>query len=472
MSRGWAERPGQPARARVAPYAAVRRAALSAVYPGRRLVIPAGGLKIRSNDCDYVFRPHSAFAHLTGLGADREPDAVLMLDPNAGGTGHEATLFFRPRAERESEEFYLNPRYGEFWVGLRPSLADLEHELGLICRHLDELPDALAKDLGGVPLSVLRDADQTVTRLVDDVRESAGGADASDAVAADLDLARFCSELRLVKDRYEVQQLRHACAATVEGFELIVRELDQAVARGRGERWLEGAFGMVARHRGNGVGYSSIVAAGEHACTLHWIRNDGDVRAGDLVLIDAGVEVDSLYTADVTRTLPVSGHFTDVQRDIYDAVLAAQQAGFEAVRPGNKHADIHAATTQVIAAKLDQLGLLPVSVAESLDAQGQQHRRWMVHGTSHHLGLDVHDCAQARKECYADGELTPGMVVTVEPGLYFKADDEMVPEPLRGIGIRIEDDLLVTEDGYEVLSAGLPREASELEQWMASLRRS
>jgi Xaa-Pro aminopeptidase len=476
IAQGWAPRPTElPARAEVAPYAAARRDAVSAAYPGERLVFPAGGLKVRSNDTDYVFRPHSAFAHLTGLGADREPDSVLVLEPRDGG-GHDAVLYFRPRAGRDTQEFYADARYGELWVGVRPSLEEIEAELGLIARHLDELPEAVGKDVGTVQVRVLRDADPAVTARVDEVRAQAREAEAADQeagqdedVAADEHLAMTLSELRLTKDEWEVEQLRQACAATAEGFAAIVRSLPDAVAKGRGERWVEGQFGLVARHSGNGVGYDTIAASGEHACTLHWIRNDGDVREGDLLLVDAGVEVESLYTADVTRTMPVTGRFTEVQRRVYQAVLDAQEAGMAAVRPGNRFKDVHDAAIRVIAERLAEWGLLPVDIETSLGEEGGHHRRWMVHGTSHHLGIDVHDCAQARREQYLEAELRPGMVLTVEPGLYFKADDLAIPEELRGIGVRIEDDVLVTEDGYENLSAALPRTPDDVEAWIGSL---
>src|SRR5919112_5765359 len=473
IAQGWAPRPsGLPDRAEVAPYAAARRDEVSAAYPGERLVVPAGGLKVRSNDTDYVFRPHSAFAHLTGLGADREPDSVLVLEPREGG-GHDAVLYFRPRAGRDTQEFYADARYGELWVGVRPSLEEIEAELGLITRHLDELSEAVGKDVGTVRVRVLRDADPAVTARVDEVRGQAREGDATEQadedVTADEHLAMTLSELRLTKDEWEVEQLRHACAATAEGFAAIVRGLPDAVAKGRGERWVEGQFGLVARHTGNGVGYDSIVASGEHACTLHWIRNDGDIRDGDLLLVDAGVEAESLYTADVTRTMPVTGRFSEVQRRVYQAVLDAQEAGMAAVRPGNKFKDVHDAAIRVIAERLAEWNLLPVDVETSLGEDGGHHRRWMVHGTSHHLGIDVHDCAQARREQYLEGELRPGMVLTVEPGLYFKADDVAIPEEPRGIGVRIEDDVLVTEDGYENLSAALPRTPDDVEAWMASL---
>jgi Xaa-Pro aminopeptidase len=193
-------------------------------------------------------------------------------------------------------------------------------------------------------------------------------------------------------------------------------------------------------------------------------------KPGELLLLDAGVENRHYYTADVTRTLPISGEFTVVQRRVYDLVLAGQQAGIEAVRPGALWRDIHRACMRVIAAGLQEWGLLPIPAEESLRDDVGLHRRWTLHASGHMLGLDVHDCARARAETYLDGELRAGMVLTVEPGLYFQPDDETVPAELRGIGIRIEDDVLVTEDGCRILSDALPREAREVEQWMAAQR--
>ncbi len=469
VAEGWApRRPGATARSDAARYAAERRTRVSEAFTGERLIVPAGGLKVRSNDTDYVFRPHSAFAHLTGLGGDREPDAVLMLEPLKDG-GHEAILYFRPLAGRDTDEFFADTRYGEFWVGARPTIEDIETELGLTARHIDEFADAAVKDAGEVTVRVVRDADRELTAQLDASRTTEG-ADATTLTEADDALAAFLSTLRLVKDEWEVEEMRKAVAATHVGFEAVIAGLPEAIAKGRGERWVEGVFGLHARHQGNGIGYDSICAAGDHATTLHWIKNTGDLREGDLILLDAGVEMDSLFTADITRTLPTSGTFTDAQREIYDAVYAAQEAGLAAVKPGNKFSDVHAAAIRVIAEHLHRWGLLPegVDVEGTLDKEhGQYHRRWMVHGTSHHLGIDVHDCALATREQYMDAELRPGMVLTVEPGLYFKADDLLAPERFRGIGVRIEDDVLVTEDGHENLSAAMPRTSTDVEAWIA-----
>ncbi|KRE35714.1 Xaa-Pro aminopeptidase [Janibacter sp. Soil728] len=476
VAQDWAERSTDlPALTEAAKRAAQRRATVSAAHQGERLVIPAGGLKVRSNDSDYVFRPHSAFAHLTGLGADREPDAVLVMEPLGGpdeDAGHEASLYFRPLAPRDSEEFFGDSRYGEFWVGARASIEDVESELGLTGRHVEQLEDAVGKDAGQLTVRMVRDADTALTARLDTVRVQ-GGASEESLAETDAALAHGLSHLRMIKDDWEIEQMQQAVDATRTGFEAVIRELPSLPERGRGERWVEGTFGLVARHEGNGVGYDSICASGDHANTLHWIKNTGDVKADDLILLDAGVELDSLFTADITRTLPVSGTFDDTQREIHEAVVAAQAAGIAAVKPGAKFSDVHAASIRVIAEHLHAWGLLPdgVSVEDTLDTEhGQYHRRWMVHGTSHHLGIDVHDCALATREEYMDAELAPGMVLTVEPGLYFKADDLKVPERFRGIGVRLEDDVVVTDEGCRNLSGEWPHSADEIEAWIKDVQ--
>ena len=451
--RDWAPYSDQlPEAIPVVSYAANRRVALAAEFPGKTLVIPAGPLRTRSNDTDYRFRPHSAFAYYTGLGEDREPDAVLVI------RDAESTLYFRPRAPRTDREFYADARYGEMWVGQRESLEEMSAAVMIDCRTIASFED----DLPSSDLLVIREADDAVTALVDRARGTADEADA--------DVARAASEARFCKDEFEVGELKLACAATKVGFEAVVADLPQAVRNGRGERWIEGIFGLHARHLGNAVGYDTIAASGDHANTLHWIVNDGAVAEGDLLLMDAGVEVNSLYTADITRTLPISGSFTAAQRRVYEVVLAAQTAGIEACRAGNAFTDPHQAAITVLADFFEELGILPGTAAESLDPDtGGFHRRWMVHGTSHHLGLDVHDCAQARAELYREGDLKEGMVITVEPGIYFKSTDLLVPEEYRGIGIRIEDDILITDGDPVNLSAALPRDPDDVEAWMAEL---
>ena len=464
IPQGWAPYPAEAPEALPATqHTAPRRAAAGAPFAGERLIVPAGVLRLRSNDGDYPFRPHSAFAYLTGLGTDREPDAALVLEPTADG--HEGVLYFKPRAPRTDSEFYADHRYGEMWVGTRESLAEMEALTGLTCRPASELSSAIVADAS--PLRIVRGANERLDQFVDAARGVQGGGNGPDA---DAEFARHLSELRLVKDDFEIAELQAACDDTAVAFEAVVRELPNAVEQGRGERWVEGVFGLHARHRGNGVGFDTIAAAGDHACTLHWISNDGALNPGELILIDAGVERDSLYNGDITRTLPISGRFSPVQRRVYEAVLDAHAAALAAARPGATFIDVHHAAVRVVAERLQEWGILPVSAEQSLDPErGGQHRRWMVHGTSHHLGLDVHDCALARPEYYKQGTLRPGMVLTIEPGLYFKATDLLVPEEFRGIGVRIEDDIVITADGCRILSDKLPRTADDVEAWMAGL---
>ncbi|MFF2921742.1 aminopeptidase P family protein [Streptomyces celluloflavus] len=433
-----------------APHAARRRAALSRRFPGDRLVIPAGNLKTRSNDTEYGFRASTEYVYLTG---DQTDDSVLVLEPRPNGAeGHDATVYRLPRSNRENGEFWLNGM-GELWVGRRNSLDESAALLGLPCEDVRELTGQLSEATG--PVRVVRGHDAGIeTALTDKV-----------TAERDEELRVYLSEARAVKDEFEIGELQKAVDSTVRGFEDVVKVLDKAEATS--ERYIEGTFFLRARVEGNDVGYGSICAAGPHATTLHWVRNNGEVRSGDLLLLDAGVETNSLYTADVTRTLPINGRYSALQRKIYDAVYESQEAGIAAVRPGAKFRDFHDASQRVLAEKLVEWGLVEGPVERVLELALQ--RRWTLHGTGHMLGLDVHDCAAARTEAYVNGTLEPGMVLTVEPGLYFQADDLTVPEEYRGIGVRIEDDILVTEDGNRNLSAGLPRRSDEVESWMAAL---
>lgn len=510
MSRDWA--PPQPvveAPAVAVPFHARRRQALSERFPGDWLIVPTGKLKTRANDTDYRFRPGTDFAWLTGC---HEPDCVLVLAADGAG-GHDATLYAAPRSDRSTPAFFTDRRYGELWVGPRLGLEDVTTLLGIATAPLDEL-EATLKGADGATLRVVRGFDEAVDALVPPAESSppadagppaepsppadaglpaeaslpaepslpadaglpaeTGEAGVGQAVDGeeeeradpDTELVAALSELRLVKDDHEVACLEQAIAATVVGFEDVVRALP--AAQGYSERWVEGTFNRRARTEGNDVGYDTIAASGHHACTLHWIRNDGPVRAGDLLLLDAGVEGPELYTADVTRTIPVSGRYSPEQREVYDLVWRAQQAAFAECIPGQPFLAPHRAAMRVITEWLVERGILRCSVEEALDKDHRFNARYTLHGTSHMLGLDVHDCTNARND-WRNNELAAGMVLTVEPGCYFQPDDLTVPERYRGIGVRIEDDVLVTETGHRVLSAGLPTQADEVEAWMAEL---
>ena len=444
MRQGWGQRvldlPPHP----VAPWAAARRERLAALFPGERLVVPAGGFKVRAYDTDYRYRAETAHTYLSG---NQTSDAVLVLEDG------DAVLYARPRSSRETDEFFRDRQYGELWAGRRPSLNEMSAALGLPCRHIDDLPSALS---GSGKTRVLRGVDARVDSVVpaDEGRDD--------------EFARVVSELRLVKDEWEIEQLQEACDITILGFEDSVREWDNVLRYG--ERWIEGTFFRRARTMGNWVGYDSIVGGGSHATTLHWIDNNGPVTPGELLLLDMGAEGVNLYTADVTRTLPVNGTFTPLQRDLHTLVYDAQAAGIAAVAPGAPFQAPHEAAMRVIVNGLGELGLLPCSVDEALSPDSKVYARWTLHSTSHMLGMDVHDCGKAARESYYAGTLEPGMVLTVEPGLYFQEDDLLVPEEMRGIGIRIEDDVLVAADGVRNLSGALPRDAAGVEEWMAGLR--
>ena len=434
ISSGWQESTRESlSPSPAADFAKTRRDLVAAEFPNQLILIEAGAPKTRSNDTEYRYRPHAAFAHLTGWGSQTVPDSVLVLDTEHSNQ----ILFLRPTAGKDSDEFFANPAIGEFWVGPRPTLEDVSALLKIDTRDLSEL-------------SAYLENKKTIN-------------------LDDSELAQFVSELRLIKDSYEIDQMRQAVASSIRGFEDIVKVLPKAAMTPRGERIIETAFFARARLEGNDLGYETIAAAGKNACILHWITNHGPVNSGELVLVDAGVEMDSFYTADITRTLPINGKYSEAQLELYQAVLEAADAAFAVAKPGIKFREIHEAAMKVIASKVAGWGILPVSAETSLESDKQFHRRWMVHGTSHHLGLDVHDCAQARKEMYLDAELKEGMIFTIEPGLYFHENDLLAPERFRGIGIRIEDDVLVTKDGVENLSAKLPRTPAEIESWMASL---
>jgi Xaa-Pro aminopeptidase len=454
MRSGWRDDALAVTPAAEAPNYAKRRAALSEAFPGETLVIPTGTEKVRANDTEYPFRPGSDFVYLTG---DRDPDSVLVLRPS--GSGHEAVLYTRDRNSKETDAFFRS-RDGELWVGRRHTLGEKSTELGIETAPYADLGRALA-ECAPAKTRVLRGLDPGVDRAV-------LAYEPDPQVRRDRELDRLISETKLVKDEWEIAQLQDAIDATVRGFEDVARVLpaDRPVK----ERLLEGVFGLRARADGNDVGYGSIVGAGAHATILHWVRNTGMTRPGELLLMDMGVEGKNFYTADVTRTLPVSGVFTPLQRRVYDIVHASQQAGMDFIKPGVVFQDVHKVCMRVLAEGLHELGLLPVSVDEAMEPTSTVYRRWTLHGFGHMLGIDVHDCSSARKEAYRDGPLGEGYVLTVEPGLYFQPEDDLVPEELRGIGIRIEDDVLVTADGCRNLSAGLPRTADQVEAWMASQR--
>ncbi len=434
MSGDWVDAP-----VRIAAHAQLtrlqaRRDALSRAFPGQYVVIPAGREQVRANDTYFRFRPSSDFAYVMG---DGEPGSLLVMEPD--GASHR-TLLFAPEHNRGKAEFFTDRIAGELWVGRHRGLDESEIFYGVDrCRPLQQIDDYL-KSL------------QTSNAPLADERQ----------------VAVHLAEMRLIKDEYEISELRKACEVTKRAFEDVIRTFPSATT----ERQFEAAFWARARIEANDVGYLTIAAAGHHACTLHWNRNDGRIEPGTMLLLDAGVECDSLYTADVTRTLPVGGKYTAAQRAIYEIVWEAQRAGIDAVAPGVDFLEPNRRAMRVLARGLVELGILRVSLDEALDPEHQFYRRYTLHNVSHMLGLDVHDCAHSRSENYRYGALREGMVLTVEPGLYFQPDDATVPNEFRGIGVRIEDDIAVTAAGCENLSAILPSKVEKVERWIAELTSS
>ena len=453
MLRDWKKSAAKlPPKLKFAAAFEARRRALSKLVPAETLVDATGHEKVRSNDTTYRFRPGTDFYYLTG---NLEPDCVLVMSPREGG-GHLDTLFVEPNPGRSDATFYTDRQKGELWVGPRLGVEQSRHRFGVeACAGLPELEKTLGSFRGAAtrPWRALRGISEKVDGALPEQ------SDRDRAFAAAL------SEMRLLKDPQELRELSAAIASTHRGFEDVIA----ALKGGRSEREVEGVFNLRARVEGNDVGYGTIAAAGPHACVLHWTRNDGALKKGDLLLLDAGVEGNTLYTADITRTLPISGKFTPPQKEIYELVRQAQEVAFAAVKPGNDFMEPNRAAMKVLAQGLERLRILPTSAEEALRDENQFYKRSSLHNVSHMLGLDVHDCAQARQEAYKFGKLKPGMVLTVEPGLYFQLDDLTVPARYRGIGVRIEDDVVVTKKGMTNLSAAIPRSADAVEAWMAKV---
>lgn len=463
MMKDWDKAPARlpPPLPRADAYLA-RRRALSKLFPAETLVLATGHEKVRANDTHFRFRPGSDFFYLTG---NHEPDCVLVLEPKAGG-GHRDILFVEPNPGRSEPTFFTDRNKGELWVGARLGVAESRARFGVHeCRSLRDLPTYLGAMTSGAtrPRRVLRGMSESVDK-------------AFAKSDRDADLARAVSELRLLKDDLEIQELKIVVQATKRGFEDVIRSLRVTPLSApdkphgaKSEREVEGVFYLRARAEGNDVGYGTIAASGSNACILHWTRNDAKLRRGDLLLLDAGVEGKELYTADITRTVPISGKFSREQREVYELVLAAHHAALAAVKPGADFMDPNRAAMRVLAEGLVRMGILETTAEESQKPENQFHRRYTLHNVSHMLGLDVHDCARARQEVYRYGKLKPGMVLTVEPGLYFQEGDLTVPERYRGIGVRIEDDVVVTSRGMKNLSANIPTSVADVEAWMKSL---
>ena len=429
-----------------------RRRALARAMGAGVAIIPTAPERTRNRDAHYPYRFDSYFYYLTGFG---EPEAVLIV---VAGEAPKSILFCR---EKDPER--------EVWDGYRYGPEAARNAFGFDEAHpvaqLDaEIPQILADQpavychLGGGDLGW----DARILSWVNAVRERVRS-----GVAAPLeyrDVHAVVDEMRLIKDAAELDIMRRAAQISARAHRRAMRAARPGGAEHEIEAELLYEF---RRHGAQAPAYTPIVAGGERACVLHYVQNDAALRDGDLLLVDAGCELDG-YASDITRTFPVNGRFSGPQREIYELVLTAQEAAIAAVKPGNSWIAPHEEAVKVLAQGMIDLGLLTGTLDEALEKE--TYKRFYMHRTGHWLGLDVHDAGNYRHE----GKwrpLQPGMVLTVEPGCYVRRA-EGIPERYAGIGVRIEDDVLVTASGCEVLTRDAPKAVADIEEWMRSGRTS
>jgi Xaa-Pro aminopeptidase len=414
------------------------------------VIVPAAPERVRNNDSHYPYRQDSDFHYLSGFS---EPDAVLALIP--GREQGEMILFCRERdAERE--------RWDGTRAGTEGAVGDYAFDDAFPIDDIDDILPGMIEGRTRVYYHFGRDPEFDlkligwVNRVRADVRK--GAVPPHEFVA----LSHLLHDLRLYKSRGELRLMRKSARIAAAAHVRAMR----ATRPGMNEHEIEAELLHEFRRHGAVPSYEPIVGGGANACVLHYRANDAELRGGDLLLIDAGAEYEC-YASDITRTFPVNGKFSPEQRALYDIVLAAQAAAIDEVRPGRSFDAYHEAAVRVITRGLIRVGLLDGSLEKNL--REHAYRRFYMHKTGHWLGLDVHDVGDYR----VDGEfrmLEPGMVVTVEPGIYIAPDSKKVPARWRGIGIRIEDDVVVTRGDPEILTDAVPRDPDAIEALMAASR--
>jgi Xaa-Pro aminopeptidase len=411
---------------------------------GSRAVAVIAGARpsVRNSDVEHRFRQTSDLWFLTGF---TEPESLAVIAP---GREHPFVMFVRPRdAERET---WTGRRAGvdgardKFGADAAFAIDSVEAELPRLCDGADEILYVPGDDA---------EIDQLITHTMVQLRH--GERRGMRPPKRIVDLRLTLHELRLVKDADALSKLRRAATVTREAHVAAMR----AARGGMHEYELEALIDYTFRKAGGFAGYGTIVGGGVNATILHYVDNDQPLNQGELLLVDAGCEIDG-FTADVTRTYPIAAKFTPAQRRAYELVLSVEKACIAEVKPGSDIEKIHALAVELLTRGMVELGLLSGDVRALID--GNAYRRFYMHRTSHWLGMDVHDVGIYAPEG-KPRTLAPGMVLTVEPGLYVAADASDVPDELRGIGIRVEDDVLVTSDGHEVLTAAVPKEVADLE---------
>ena len=430
-------------------FARRRKNLMAQMEPNSIAIIPSAREQVRSRDTEYPFRQDSDFFYLSGFA---EPEAVLVLLP---GRRHGQFIVFC-RERDPAMELWNGYRAGPEGVCQRHA-ADDAFPIG----DIDDILPGLIEGRDRVYYSMGRSAefDRQIMGWVNSIRSKESSGTVPPGEFTDLD--HMLHELRLFKSAAELRLMRKAGQITMRAHERAMRRCRPGMYEYQLEAELQYEFASGgARH----AAYNSIVGSGENGCILHYVENNKKMRDGDLVLIDAGCELEH-YAADVTRTFPVNGRFTTEQRALYELVLQAQAAAIASIAPGNHWNQPHDASVRVITEGLIRLGLLKGRVDGLIKRQA--YRRYYMHRVGHWLGMDVHDVGDYR----VGGEwrvLEPGMVMTVEPGIYVPPDDSKVAKKWRGIGIRVEDNVVVTQDGCELLTAGLAKTVEEIEALMAA----
>ena len=429
-------------------YVRRRKALMAEMEPNSIAILPAAPMYIRNRDVEHIYRQDSDFQYLSGF---PEPEAVIALIP--GREHGEYVLFCRERDPAR-----------ELWDGLRAGQDGAISEYGaddaFPIGDIDDILPGLIEGRSRVYYAIgsNQEFDHRLMEWINTIRSKArqGAQPPNEFVALD----HLLHDLRLYKSANEVKVMRQAAEISARAH---IRAM-QASRAGLYEYHLEAELDYEFRKGGAKMpAYGSIVAAGKNACILHYRENDAVLKDGDLVLIDAGCEIDC-YASDITRTFPVSGRFSTEQKAIYELVLAANEEAFKHIAPGKHWNEAHEATVRVITAGLVELGLLNGDVDELIAAEA--YKPFYMHRAGHWLGMDVHDVGDYK----VGGEwrvLEPGMAMTVEPGIYIAADNQNVAKKWRGIGVRIEDDVVVTRHGCEILTNGVPKSVAEIEALMA-----
>lgn len=428
-------------------FARRRRQLMGMLETNSIAIVKAAPLAVRSRDTEYPFRQDSDFMYLTGF---PEAEAVAVFLP---GRQHGEYVLFCSEKDPVAELWH-----GER-VGAEAAVARFGADDAFPLSDIDDILPGLIEGRERIYYSMgrSRDFDARVMAWVNSIRSKAAAGAVPPGEFTDLD--HLLHEQRLFKSAAELRQMRRAGAISVRAHQRAMRQCRPGMYEYQLEAELLHEF---ARHGARDAAYPSIVAGGANACTMHYTANQQRLRSGDLVLVDAGCEYRG-YASDITRTFPVNGRFSRRQRALYNLVLQAQEAAFAALAPGRDWNAAHTATVDVITAGLVDLGLLRGNVSKLI--RRGAYRDFYMHRVGHWLGLDVHDVGD-----YRPGnqwrELEPGMALTVEPGVYIAPDNSAVPAPWRGLGIRIEDDVVITAEGYELLTPGLPRSAEEIEAFM------